>query len=91
MLHRHDPTLTAADLARVFAEEQSWTRAARRLGTWRVDELRALVERRYRSATGHVSPPPWGADGSAWERYRRAVDEWFAGQAGAPDEEVGAG
>jgi hypothetical protein len=93
VLHRRDPTLTVADLARLFAEEQSWSRTAARLGLGRADMdlLRALVVRRYERAPGRAPRPPLGADVRAWERYRRAVDEWFAGLAGAPGEEAGAG
>ncbi len=91
VLHRHDPTLTVADLARIFAEEQSWTRTARRLGlgAWEDAALRALAVRLYERAPGPVPRPAWGADIREWERYRRAVEDWFAGQAGAPDEDRG--
>ena len=92
-LHRHDPTLTAADLARVFAEERSWPRTARRLGFGRArgEQLRALAVRLYERAPGRAQPPPPGANVGEWERYRRAVEDWFAGQAQAPGEEPGAG
>ena len=89
VLHRHDPTLTVADLARVFAEERSWLRTARRLGlgAWEDASLRALAVRLYERAPGRAQPPLPGADVAEWERYRWAVEDWFAGLAGAPDEE----
>jgi hypothetical protein len=92
-LHRRDPTLSVADLACVFAEEGGWTRTARRLGlgAWEGEQLRALAVRRYERAPGGVPPPPPGADARAWERYRRAVEDWFAGLAQVPDEEPGVG
>ena len=85
VLHRQDPTLSVADLARVFAEEGGWTRTLRRLGlgAWEGEQLRALAVRLYERAPDRGSPPAPGADVRAWEQYRRAVDAWFAGQAGA--------
>ena len=93
MLHRHDPTLTIADLARIFAEEQSWTRTARRLGlgAWEDASLRAIAVRLYERAPGRAEPALPGANVGEWQRYRRAIEDWFAGQAGAADEEPGAG
>ena len=87
VLHRHDPTLTVGDMARVFAEEQSWTRTARRLGlgSWESQNLRAVAVRLYERTPGGLLPPAPGAAVGEWERYRRAVEDWFAGLA-APDE-----
>ena len=84
-LHLADPGLTTADLARAFSEERSWSRAARRLGLPRGGEelLRGYAWRLHERAPGRAEPPPPGSGPDAWADYRRAVEGWFAGLAGA--------